>query len=97
MLKEIKNLNDIEAFAKELINESVNFHPDEDFNNYVNLESKLPTYTKEEAKLRNNLLNQCFEVCEKEGVDIYDYTMEITLKETGLDKFIPLPSQEYSE
>jgi hypothetical protein len=92
MLKEIKNLNDVEAFAKELIKESVNFHPDEDFNNYVNLESNLPTYTKEEADLRNKLMNQSFDVCEKEGVDIYDFTLEITLKDTGLDKFIPLPS-----
>ena len=37
-------------------------------------------------------MEQCFEVCEKNGVDIYDFSMEIYLKETGLDKFIPLPS-----
>jgi hypothetical protein len=97
MLKDIKNLNNVNAFVKQLIKESVNFHPDEDFKNYIDIETKLPTYSKEEAELRNKLLDQCFEVCEKEGVDIYDFTMEIILIETGLDKSIPLPSQQYSE
>ena len=42
-------------------------------------------------------MNQCFTVCEKNGVDIYDTMSEVALKETGLDKFIPLPSAAYSE
>ena len=56
-----------------------------------------PTYTKEEADLRNDLMSKCFEVCEKEGVDIYDVMLEVSLIETGMDKFIPLPSQPYPE
>ena len=42
-------------------------------------------------------MSKCFEVCEKEGVDIYDVTLEVSLIETGMDKFIPLPSQPYPE
>ena len=42
-------------------------------------------------------MRSCFEVCEKEGVDIYDVMLEVSLIETGMDKFIPLPSQPYPE
>lgn len=92
MLKQIKTTKDAVAFAKQLIKEGVNFHPDDDFNNYINLETQEPTYTKAEANFRNELMNQCFAVYEKNGVDVYDTMSEVVLKETGLDKFIPLPS-----
>jgi hypothetical protein len=75
----------------------VNFHPDDDFNDYINLETEKPTYTKDEADFRNELMNQCFAVCEKNGFDIYDTMIEVALKETGMDKFIPLPSTPYAE
>lgn len=97
MLKQIKTTKDVVAFAKQLIKEGVNFHPDDDFKDYINLETKEPTYTKEEADFRNELMNQCFSVCEKKGVDIYDTMSEVALKETGMDKFIPLPSSTYAE
>jgi hypothetical protein len=38
-------------------------------------------------------MEQAFDVCEQKGVDIYNLTMEVYLKETGLDQFIPLPPQ----
>ena len=97
MITTIKTADDVKAFAKQLISEGVSFHPDDDFNDYVNFKENTPTYTKEEADLRNNLMNRCFEVCEKEEIDIYDTMLEVTLIETGMDKFIPLPSQPYPE
>ncbi len=97
MLTRIHNPKDIVAFAKLLISEGTNFHPDIDFNDCNNLETQQPTYTKAEADLRNELMNQCFTVCEQNGIDIYDTMSEVTLKKTGLDKFIPLPSEAYSE
>jgi hypothetical protein len=75
----------------------VNFHPDDDLNEYKNLDTNKPTYTKEKADFRNELMNQCFAVCEKNGVDIYDIMCEVALVETGMDKFIPLPSTLYAE
>ena len=72
MIAEIKSINDVEAFFKHLLeNESLNFHPDEDFRNYIHLETKLPSYSIEEAELRNKLMQDCFNVCEREGTDIY--------------------------
>ena len=92
MIKSIESLEEVSLFVKELVAEGLNYHPDDDFENYINMETGVPSYTREEAALRNHLNEQCFEVCEKEGQNIYDISMEIFLTETGMDKFIPLPS-----
>lgn len=97
MITKIETTEDVKAFAKQLIAESVSFHPDDDFNDFVNFKEDKPTYTKDEADLRNDLMRKCFKVCEKEGADIYDVMLEVSLIETGMDKFIPLPSQPYTE
>jgi len=97
MITKIETSEDVKTFAKQLIAEGVSFHPDDDFNDYVNFKEDKPCYTKEEAYLRNELMSSCFDVCEKEGVDIYDVMLEVTLIETGMDKFIPLPSQPNPE
>jgi len=97
MITQIQTSEDVKAFAKQLIAEGVSFHPDDDFNDYVNFTENKPCYSKEEADLRNEMMNNCFEVCEKEGVDIYDLMLEVTLIETGRDKIIPLPSQSCPE
>ncbi|MVN91461.1 hypothetical protein [Mucilaginibacter aquatilis] len=92
MITEIKDLQDVAAFMHCLIEESVNAHPDDSFSDYVHIDTGLPTYTNEEAALRNRLMEQAFEVCEGNHADIYSVMQEIFLKETGLDTFIPLPS-----
>lgn len=93
MITSVKNIEDIKIFSRELIAEGCNFHPDDDFHGYVSIQTGDPTYTFKEAELRNNLMNQCFEVCAACNEDIYDITMEVFLLETGLSEFIPLPSQ----
>lgn len=93
MLTKIETIEDVKLFAKQIISEGVSFHPDDDFNDYVNLKTNAPTYTPEEAEVRINLMNECFEKCNQAGVDIYEIMLEETLTETGLDKFIPLPSK----
>jgi hypothetical protein len=97
MLTKIQTLDDVKAFAKYLtVHEKLVLHPDEDFNNYVSLETQLPIYSKEDAELRNDLMNQCFQVCEQNNEDVYDSMSEVYLIETGLNKYIPLPSQPYA-
>lgn len=66
--------------------ESLNFHPDEDFTNYINLESELPSYTEEEAKFRNKLMEDCFTVCIRENVDIYSIGYELLYNKLKLEK-----------
>jgi hypothetical protein len=92
MIEKIETLEDVAAFAKQIIDEGVSFHPDDDFNDYVNFKTNEPCYSETQAEKRNKLMNDCFDLCEKEGADIYEIMLEVTLIETGLDKVIPLPS-----
>jgi hypothetical protein len=92
MITGINNPQDVIAFAKQLVKEGVNFHPDEDFKNYINIETSQPTYSEKETELRNNLMTQCIAICEKNGIDVYDTMNEVALLNTGMDKLVPLPS-----
>lgn len=80
MIQEIKTVEDVKTFFNKLLAEELNFHPDDDFANYINYETKVPTYTEEEAVLRNRLLTQSFEICEREATDIYEVCIEIFMK-----------------
>lgn len=97
MITQIRTSQDVAVFATQIIREGVSFHPDDDFNSYVQLKTNKRFYSEKEAELRNRLMSSCFEVCEKEGTDIYSIMLEVTLTETGMDKLIPLPSIEYAE
>ena len=81
MIQEIKTVEDVKTFFEELLSEGLNFHPDDQFEDYINYETKEPTYTEEEAALRNNLLEQAFQVCENEGQDIYELCIEIFMRD----------------
>lgn len=73
----IRNIDGVKNFAKHLtFVENLNFHPDEDFCSYINIETKNPTYTQAEIDIRNSTITKCFEICEKEGVDIYEIMSE---------------------
>lgn len=97
MLASIQNVTEIREFFEALIAEGTSFHPDDDFSEYIVTETQEPAYSESEAKHYNELMGQCFEVCEVENVDIYDISMEIFLAKTGMDKLIPLPSSNYIE
>lgn len=80
MVKIIQSLADVEKFFSHLILvENLNFHPDEDFRNYIHMETYQSSYTEKEADLRNHLLEQCFEICEKYGVEIYQIGYQILI------------------
>jgi len=69
----ITKIEDVASFAKYLIHEEkLSVHPDDNFFEYENYETQLPFYTKEEAVLRNKLMNQCFDVCEQNNIEIYE-------------------------
>lgn len=97
MITKIEAADDVKAFAKQLISEGVSFHPDDDFKDYVYFKTGKPFYTRKQAHERNKVMDKCFSYCEKSGVDIYSLMLEVTLVETGWDKFIPLPSQPYPD
>lgn len=73
MQSNITTIEDVKLFAFQLVNEeNLNFHPDNDFLDYINTETNLPVYLPEESKNLNALMNKCFEVCEQYNEDIYE-------------------------
>lgn len=92
MITKILNIRDVEVFVKQLIAEGTNAHPDEDFENYVTYGTGVPTYNKQQVDVRNRLMQESFTVCAEAGIDIYNLMQEVYLVETGLGKYIPLPS-----
>lgn len=81
MLRKIKNIDDVKLFANQLLNEGVNFHCDEDFNNYINSETNRKTYSKQKADFRNRLMNESFRICDKNGEDIYEIMGSVLTKQ----------------
>ena len=90
MIQAINTIEDVRTFFQQLLEESLNFHPDEDFANYINCETSADTYTPKEAELRNRLMDEAFEVCGQNKVCIYELGNGMALKYTGLDKFITM-------
>lgn len=91
MIQEINTVEDVRTFARDLTKEGINFHPDDDFNEYINYETGKDTFSKEEADFRNILMDKCFEICEKENACIYEIMHTEFLLESGLNEIIPLP------
>ena len=91
MIYKIRSIKDVELFFECLFLEGTNIHPDDDFQNIVNIETGATTYSTEEIQLRNSLMRKSFSVCKEASVDIYDFGMTIFLNKSGLNKLIPLP------
>lgn len=73
MIQEINTVQDVELFASQLVNEeNLSFHPDDDFSNYINLETQEPLYSDEEALSLNKQMERCFDICNQFGADIYE-------------------------
>ena len=69
----IKSVEDVKAFFHHLVDErKLNFHPDDDFANYISYDEKTPSFTKEEVKVYNRLMEESFIVCDAAGIDIYE-------------------------
>ncbi len=83
MVAEINTIDDVKMFAHQLLDEKLNFHPDESFENYIDSKTHLPCYSAEEAQFRNHLMSRCFEVCDDFGVDIYEIMCDIFYERVG--------------
>jgi hypothetical protein len=83
MKTKINNTKEVVEFAEQIINEGVSLHPDDDFNDMINYTTGEQIYSEKEAALRNELMNQCFMLCEKERADIYDLMNNVLRKKIG--------------
>ncbi len=77
MIQKIETIDDVKKFFTELMSENLIFHPDNDFCDYINLKTNEPTYSVEEAERRNELVSECFIVCERDSVDFYELCMSL--------------------
>ena len=70
-------LKDVEAFFHHLVDDrKVNFHPDDDFADYVSIDGKTPSFSTDEISLYNRLMDECLDVCKAVGVDIYSIGLD---------------------
>lgn len=78
----INTVEEVEAFFDHIVKErKINFHPDNNFEDYVSIETHEPSFTPEECAIYNRLMNESFAICDQSNVDIY----EIGIKALGLD------------
>lgn len=83
--KQITTVNDVKDFFHHIVYErKVNFHPDEDFESYINYDNKIPTFTPDEVKAYNRLIDQSFDVCEKNKADVYQLACDELFKVYGM-------------
>lgn len=68
----ITTINDVEAFVQHLVTErSLSFHPDDRFEDYVSCDDGSNIFSEKECAIYNQLMDKCFEICEKNVADIY--------------------------
>ena len=79
MNTQIRTIKDVKLFAYKLTKENVAFHPDDDFNDYINFLTGERLYSKKVALHRNHLMDQCFQVCNGLNTDVYDVMHNVVL------------------
>jgi len=55
----------------------IGFHPDTDFEEYLNYRGTKPRFGKRLIKTLNARLDECFDMCKKYDLDIYGISMEV--------------------
>lgn len=71
-LQHITNRKEVAQFADYLVNGlNINFHPDTPFEDYIEYDTKQSTFTPEESAIGNRLMDECFEICDKDENEVY--------------------------
>ena len=84
MVHTIKTENDLREMLTEVIGYlGWAFHPDDPMTDYVRRDTGEPSYSLEEAKRIEGLMDEAFDFCGKHGIDIYELSMEISKKLHG--------------
>ena len=81
MIQQINTVEDVKTFFNELHEEGLNFHPDDSMQDYTHRDTGEQLYSVQEAFVRNTLLAQAFDVCEREDADIYELCIDIFMKD----------------
>lgn len=69
----MNNLTVVRNFIRQCADElGLGFHPDTPFNDYVNIDTELPTYSLEESEQRQKQMDACHAWCQDNDTDIYE-------------------------
>lgn len=72
----INGIDDVKRFARHLYaEEKCVVHCDEDFFDYIDTNTKQPSFSEDKAVRYNQLMADCFVVCKAKGCDIYETFM----------------------
>ena len=78
MIEIIKTEKDLRDMLAEVIGYlGWAFHPDDPMTDYVRRDTGEPSYTQEEAQRLDHLMDEAFDFCNQQGLDIYELSMEI--------------------
>lgn len=76
----INNVDDVRKFFHYIVEDrNVNFNPDDMFEDYM-LSDGTTAFTPEECEIYNRLMEESFDICEKEEFDIYEIGLDILKK-----------------
>jgi hypothetical protein len=79
MIQSINTEKDLREMLTEVISYlGWAFHPDDPMTDYVRRDTGEPSYTSEEAEKLDALMDEAFEFCEQNGIDIYELSMDIS-------------------
>ena len=80
----IGSVDDVKRFFTYLVTaEDLKFHPDSSFYEYVDSDG-VRLFSIEQCKHYDGLMRKAFEVCKREGSDIYDIGFEIVIRGIGV-------------
>ena len=81
----ICTIADVEQFFRFLIEEEkVNFHPDDDFHGYIDMDTRQKAFCDADCGLYNRLMSESFDACAKEGVEIDGIGIDIMCERLGM-------------
>ena len=67
----ITNAEEVKSFFHHIVYDlGINFHPDDDFKNYVSYKTGERTMYDEQAELYNRLMDEAFVVCGEEAYEV---------------------------
>lgn len=91
-IQDINSVEDMETFFALLYHERIFYHPESTFRDIVNKDiyhnTTIRTFTDKEAERLDRLNDKCFEVAERENVDIFQVSMRIQKLIWGEPKII---------
>ena len=79
-MEHITTIDQVKEFTKYLVEDlKVNINPDNDFADYIEYETCEPTFNDKEVERGNQLMDECCNVCEANGVVVYKLMSEFLI------------------